>query len=229
MTSGQPSHESPSNDNRRSFFAVAVAVVTGAFAVLTPLGAGIASFLTPLFRKSKSATVRIALLDQVPDDGVPRSFPVLADRVDAWTRYPQQRVGAVYLVRHKGEATPTAFTAKCPHAGCFIGYTPGEDTFKCPCHTSAFKLDGSRARGDNEVSPRDMDKLKVELRTVAGEDAAVVAAPEGDEPQRRRRRRQRGAPDPAINRDAAEQVKLVEVWVEFIDFQTGHKERVPTT
>jgi menaquinol-cytochrome c reductase iron-sulfur subunit len=190
-----PSQETPPGDNRRSFFAVAAAVVTGAVAVLTPLAAGVASFLTPLFRKAKSSTVRVALLDQIPDDGVPRSFPVLADRVDAWTRYPRQRIGAVYLVRNKGEATPTAFTAKCPHAGCFIGYTPGEETFKCPCHTSAFKLDGARARGDDEVSPRDMDKLKVEVRSVAG----------------------------------AERAGIDEVWIEFVDFQTGHKERIPTT
>ena len=57
--------------NRRSFFAITAAVVTGSIAVLTPVGVGIAAFLTPLFRKSKSPEVRIALLDQVPDDGMP--------------------------------------------------------------------------------------------------------------------------------------------------------------
>jgi len=182
-------------ENRRSFFAAAMAVAAGSVAVLAPLGVGIASFLTPLFRKSKSSQVRVALLDQVPDDGMPRYFPVIADRQDAWTRYPAQRIGAVYLVRNAGAEKPIAFTAKCPHAGCFIGYAAGEDLFKCPCHTSSFKLDGTRARGDAEVSPRDMDKLPVEIRevtTVGGE-------------------------------------QLAEVWVEFIDFQTGHPERIPST
>jgi menaquinol-cytochrome c reductase iron-sulfur subunit len=189
-----PTSPAPPCDNRRSFFTVAAAVVTGAIAVLAPLAAGVASFLTPLFRRSKSARVRVALLEQVPADGVPRSFPVLADRVDAWNRYPQQRIGAVYLVRKEGEEKPTAFTAKCPHAGCFVGYTPGEDTFKCPCHTSAFKLDGARVRGDDEVSPRDMDWLDVEVQSVTAGDGA----------------------------------KIDEVWVEFVDFQTGRKERIPT-
>ena len=101
---------------------------------------------------------------------------------------------AVYLVRHKGEATPTAFTAKCPHAGCFVGYTPGDDEFKCPCHTSTFKLDGTRVRGDAEVAPRDMDRLNVEVRSVTADGGA----------------------------------KVDEVWVEFVDFQTGRKERIPT-
>ncbi len=138
--------------------------------------------------------MRVALLDQVPDDGVPRYFSVIADREDAWNRYPARRVGAVYLVRTRGAKTPVAFTAKCPHAGCFIGYTPGEDHFQCPCHTSAFKLDGQRVHGDKEVAPRDMDELKVELREASTKDGPAIA----------------------------------EVWVEFVDYETGRKERIPS-
>ena len=179
---------------RRSFVAVAGSLVIGAVVVLIPLSVGIASFLTPLFRRSRSSNVRVALLDQTPDDGVPRYFPVIADRVDAWNRYPAQRVGAVYLVRLPGEQAPVAFTAKCPHAGCFIGYTPGETTFKCPCHTSAFNLDGTRAHGDAEVSPRDMDRLPVEIKQMKSAEGEIA-----------------------------------EVWVEFIDFQTGRKEPIRST
>jgi len=150
--------------SRRSF----VAVLAGAVAILTPLAAGVASFLSPLFRKSQSPTVRVALLSQVPDDGMPHFFSVVADRQDAWNRYLQQRIGAVYLVRQPGRLVPTAFTAKCPHAGCYVGYTPGDEQFVCPCHTSTFNFDGTRARGDEEVAPRDMDTLEVELRELAG-------------------------------------------------------------
>jgi len=148
-----------STGGRRSFFAL----LAGGVAMLVPLGAGVATFLSPLFRKSKPPEVRVALLSQVPDDGKPRAFPVITDRQDAWTRYAEQKIGAVYLIRQPGEETPTAFTAKCPHAGCSIGYSAEEQLFKCPCHTSAFKLDGCRARGDDEVSPRDMDTLEVTL------------------------------------------------------------------
>jgi menaquinol-cytochrome c reductase iron-sulfur subunit len=125
---------------------------------------------------------------------MPRAFPVVAERIDAWNKYPEQRIGSVYLVRQAGEGTPVAFTAKCPHAGCFIGYTPGDNLFRCPCHTSAFKLDGTRARGDAEVAPRDMDQLPLEL--------VEVDMPDGG--------------------------KTSEVWVEFVDFQTGIKEAIPT-
>lgn len=180
----------PSTDSRRSF----IAILTGALATLAPLGAGLVSFFSPLLKKNKSPRVRIGLLSQVPDDGMPRYFPVVANREDAWNKYPQQRIGAVYLVRQQGEEKPTAFTAKCPHAGCFIGYTAGDDQFKCPCHTSSFNLDGSRVRGDDEVSPRDMDTLPVELKEV----------------------------------DLSDGETATEVYVEFIDFQTGHKEQIPT-
>jgi menaquinol-cytochrome c reductase iron-sulfur subunit len=160
--------DAPPRDDRRWFFAAATTVVAGALVVLTPLAVGVASFLSPLFRKQKSFKVRVALLSQTLDDGLPRYFPVSVDREDAWNRYPDQQVGGVYLVRQPGTEQPIAFTAKCPHAGCFIGYTKGDDHFQCPCHTSAFHLDGSRLHGDAEVAPRGMDQLPVELRPLGG-------------------------------------------------------------
>lgn len=184
----------PQRADRRRFFTVAAAIVTGAIAVLTPLAIGIAAFLTPLFRRRQNSLVRVALLDQAPADGRPRFFPIVADRRDAWNRYAEQRVGAVYLIREPGEEQPLALTAKCPHAGCFIGYSNGDEAFSCPCHTSRFLLDGSRVNGDAEVSPRDMDALPVELRRLVARDGA----------------------------------ELTEVWVEYIEFQTGHTEAIPT-
>lgn len=167
-------HQASSSENsaasRRSF----IAIVTGGLAMLAPIGAGILSFLSPLFRKASSPEVRVALLDQVPDDGKPYFFPVVTDRQDAWTQYKAQKVGAVYLIREPGAETPIAFTAKCPHAGCSIGYSAEEEKFKCPCHTSAFKLDGSRARGDEEVAPRDMDPLEVKLNSIEVADGESV-------------------------------------------------------
>jgi menaquinol-cytochrome c reductase iron-sulfur subunit len=186
--------EQNSPKNRRAFVAAVTTIVAGTVALLTPLAAGVVTFFSPLFKKSASPKVRVALLSQVPDDGIPRPFPVIANRIDAWTRYPEQRIGSVYLIRQPGAAKPTAFTAKCPHAGCFIGYTPGDDKFRCPCHTSAFNLDGTRVNGDAEVAPRGMDHLPVTLVDVVAGDGA----------------------------------KVDEVWIEFIDFQTGHKEAIPT-
>ncbi len=180
----------PSGERRRSF----LAMLAGGVAMLAPVGAGIWAFLSPLFRKAESPQVRVALLEQVPADGKPYFFSVVADRQDAWTQYDQQKVGAVYLTRQPGKKTPTAFTAKCPHAGCSIGYSAEEQKFKCPCHTSAFLLDGSRENGDEEVAPRDMDTLDVELRE--------------------------------RKTDSGESV--TEVFVTYVDYQTGHSEKKPS-
>ncbi len=174
--------------NRRSF----IAILAGGLAMLGPIGAGILSFLSPLFRKAASPQVRVALLDQVPDDGRPYFFRVVADRQDAWTSYSQQKVGAVYLVRQPGDELPVAFTAKCPHAGCSVGYSAEEQKFKCPCHTSSFNIDGCRVNGDKEVSPRDMDTLEVVLNQVAASDSESVT----------------------------------EVLVTFVDYKTGHSEKI---
>jgi len=183
----QPLPEGTSKD-RRSFFAI----LAGGLAMLGPIGAGVWSFLSPLFRKGTIPQVRVALLEQVPDDGKPYFFPVVADRQDAWTSYAQQKVGAVYLVRQPGDELPTAFTAKCPHAGCAVGYSAEEEKFKCPCHTSAFHVDGSRVNGDQEVSPRDMDTLEVELNSI----------------------------------EIADGESVTEVLVTFVDYKTGHSEKV---
>jgi Rieske Fe-S protein len=151
----------PGGDRRRFFERVAAAVV-GAVVGLPPLIAGAIVFLNPLKAKSSGARwVKLADLSSVPADGTPRSFPVILDRWDAWNYYPPAPVGAVYLIRPKGAKKPTAFTATCPHLGCFVEYRPAAGCFKCPCHDSVFATSGQMTSG---VSPRGMDTLEVEVR-----------------------------------------------------------------
>jgi Rieske Fe-S protein len=104
----------------------------------------------------------VTTLDALPADGIPRKFAVLADRVDAWNRYSGVPIGAVYL-RHTAEGRIEALHVVCPHAGCFVDFLPGRGNFLCPCHNSAFTIDG-RIADTASPSPRDMDSLQVELR-----------------------------------------------------------------
>ena len=151
---------------RRNFLVEFWAIVTGGLAGIVPLVSGLVVLLDPLKRSSgaKAADlIRIAALDAVPADGVPRQFAVVKDKVDAWTYSPNERVGAVFLVRQAESETIEAFNCVCPHAGCFIGYDASQQQFQCPCHTSAFSLDGSIIRPS--PSPRGMDRLEpVEVR-----------------------------------------------------------------
>ncbi len=135
------------------------------------------TFADPLRRRSSGdgdgdGFIRIANLAAVPDNGEPQQFAVIADRVDSWNKFPNEPIGVVYLVRNEGEQTPTAFNAICPHAGCFIGYAAGRSVFQCPCHNSAFALDGSIIQPS--PSPRTMDVLECTVRKQGGENEVWV-------------------------------------------------------
>lgn len=143
---------------RRGFLRIAVGL--GGLVVGTLLTVpGVAYVLDPLIRRRprSDAWRDIGAADVLRDDR-PVSLPVIGEKVDAWTRAPEQRLGTVWL-RTVGDEVE-AFTAECPHLGCRIGYDGDEDQFTCPCHESAFGLDGSVISGP---SPRPMDRLEARV------------------------------------------------------------------
>ena len=154
----------PPGRNRRGFVADAMAVLCGAAALLVPAAVGLLAALNPLRQKSQSGQLmRLASLDLLPEDGTPRKVAVIADRTDAWNRYPAEPIGAVFLRRSGGDVL--ALQVICPHAGCSIGFegTATSGKFFCPCHAASFDLAGKRM-DQTSPSPRDMDTLEVELR-----------------------------------------------------------------
>lgn len=158
---------------RRGFFTKALAVIIGALVGFVPLAAGLATFLDPLRRRgSTHRTIRVTTLDALPADGVPRVFPVRADRQDAWNRYANEPIGAVYLRHLAGTGEVQAFNATCPHAGCFVAFKPERNQFQCPCHTSAFEPDGQRVMPC--VAPRGLDELKCTIETDGNQRVVLV-------------------------------------------------------
>lgn len=160
----EPSHaETP--PPRRSFLAAAGAIVSGTIVALTPLAAGIAFFLDPLLRKrptmqgaTEDGYLKVATLAELPDDGTPLRFALSADQIDAWNLFKDQTIGTVYLRKIEGQVI--AFNDTCPHLGCKVDYKPADGTFFCPCHASAFSLDGKKT---NLIPPRDMDSLETRV------------------------------------------------------------------
>ncbi len=153
---------------RRAFGAEVLALVCGGLATLTPVAAGLWMFLDPLRKRSAAAEfLPVAQASSIPADGVPRQFPVVADRLDAWTGFASEPIGAVYLCRQKvsgpeqGSGEVQAFSATCPHAGCFVEIDPVEKCFRCPCHNSKFTFDGSMVAPS--PSPRAMDALECRI------------------------------------------------------------------
>ncbi len=149
--------------DRRGFFKKAAAVVIGGIAGLVPALAGLMVWLDPLRRKAAAGSaVKVTTLDALPADGIPRKFPVLADRTDAWNKYLHVPVGAVYLRRTTGDKVE-ALNVVCPHAGCFVDFRGDSGQFHCPCHNSTFALDGGIAN-PSSPAPRGLDSLQAEVR-----------------------------------------------------------------
>ncbi len=158
-------------EHRRDFFYRIGTYVLGGIGGLVLAVPGVAYVLSPILNKSgaggspgaegEGTYHDLARLSELPV-GVPRSFPVRAERVDAWVKYPEEPVGTVWLIRQpEGEKEPVvAFTAECPHLGCGVNLAADKSSFACPCHNSAFRLDGTP---ENEIPPRPMDSLKVRL------------------------------------------------------------------
>ena len=147
---------------RRNFFKKFLAVAIGGVVTLVPAAAALLVFLDPVRRKRGGAAefIPVTPLDAVPPDGTPQRFQVIADRVDAWTKYQNVPLGAVYVKREPGSGKVVAYNALCPHAGCFVDVARDGKTFHCPCHNSGFAADGSLKPG--AVSPRPMDELEVD-------------------------------------------------------------------
>ncbi len=150
----------------------AVQVLTGFLGLvlnLVPLTISGLFFLDPLLRRLRgndaddeaaatSEFVRLAVdTDAIPADGTPVAVTVVADQTDAWNRYKNVPIGSIWLRRTSNGAI-TAFSSTCPHLGCSVDYRTSNNDFYCPCHTSAFDLDGQPR---NEIPPRAMDELEV--------------------------------------------------------------------
>ncbi len=87
----------------------------------------------------------------------PVKVDIFADRVDAWNRSKNVKIGSAWVLEQEGELV--ALSTRCPHLGCAIDWDTDSGVFACACHDSTFARDGRRHDGP---SPRGMDGLEVE-------------------------------------------------------------------
>ena len=120
-------------------------------------------------KKDEFGFIRLSVSAAVlPPDGTPVLVTVKDDIEDAWNFFRDVPVGTVWL-RKNVDGAITALNSVCPHLGCSVNYRQSANDFYCPCHTSAFALEGQKK---NRVPPRNMDSLEVALRTDGRDDAA---------------------------------------------------------
>jgi quinol---cytochrome c reductase iron-sulfur subunit, bacillus type len=148
--------------DRRGFLKKSLAIVIGSIVGLVPAVAGLMVLIDPLRRKTAAGgAIKVTTLDALPADGVPHKFPVLSDKTDAWNKFTDVPVGAVYL-RRTSDGKVEALNVVCPHAGCFVDALPDSEGFLCPCHLSRFTVEGKIA-DPRSPSPRPLDTLPVEV------------------------------------------------------------------
>lgn len=169
----QSPHEA-SGIPRRGFMVRFWAGFVGFVAGIVPLAAGLTFFFDPLARKRRAAAGSSVEKDEegyvkmgfsatsLPEDGTPQLFKVRNDVVDAWNKFENVEIGSVWLRRNPGDDPKdvVAFSSICPHLGCAVDFRSAERDFYCPCHMSAFGLDGERK---NQIPPRPMDSLHVKV------------------------------------------------------------------
>ena len=165
--------------NRRNLFRLG-AIALGNLFALSLAVPGVKYLLDPLGKSSGGGEFRpLTRLGQLKV-GEPQAFAIIAERRDAWVKYPREPVGSVWLIRRpEGSKEPVlALSAECPHLSCPVSLAPDRKSFLCPCHGASFGFGGEKI---NEVAARGMDALPVELSD--DDDPEVLVKFERFQPQ----------------------------------------------
>jgi len=159
-----PSNQTPTSpeySGRRNFLKWMTHGLGAAFAATL----GVPATLYLLDPRNRSALVGdfkpVAKLSELKD-GVPFEAVVREIRRDAWTLYPNDIVGRVWMIRHGDDVKVLSTT--CPHLGCAVNFEG--DKFVCPCHNGTYTTDGVRTdpgAGRTNPAPRDMDTLECRI------------------------------------------------------------------
>lgn len=129
------------------------------------LGAGLAAvYALPaaLYLRGRAAQkvtdefIDVAALAALPD-GKPVRVALPSHGTDAWSETAASG-GAVYLLRRGSEVR--ALDSVCPHTGCSVSWDEARSGFRCPCHQSAFSIDGACLHGP---APRGLDAEAVRI------------------------------------------------------------------
>lgn len=146
---------------RRRFLTLAAWAMSGGLAALASVPV-LGALFSPLVRptpgsKGKAGFINVAQLADLIV-GLPLRVDIIGEHRDSWSIQDHVAVGSAWLLRRK-DGTVEAFSTVCPHLGCPINFDAA--AFKCPCHDSAFTLQGERTFGP---AKRGLDTLEVQVK-----------------------------------------------------------------
>jgi menaquinol-cytochrome c reductase iron-sulfur subunit len=143
------------NSTRRGFYSTVINALNGILAVALG-GVAMTYLLLPRRHKVSAGWTEATDISKLKD-GTPAE--VIFDRVrkDSW-RVSTEKSSAWIL--KKSDQEVVAFGPSCTHLGCAYKWDAGTNNFICPCHTSAFSIDGKVLSGP---APRPLDRYDVRL------------------------------------------------------------------
>lgn len=114
----------------------------------------------------------------------PKDVEVSADQVPVQGNPPHHNQQERFYLIHNDDGL-LAFSTRCTHQGCNVGWEANEDGFHCPCHGSRFDRFGVQQGGP---APRPLDLFPVAVQ--ASGSVVVTTGP--------RTRREEYEPDQAV-------------------------------
>ena len=128
-----------------SVIAAAVAIPAAAYLLIRSKGADDSGF------------AEIGDADQLKI-GKPLEVLYERKRVDGWRKVVEK--ASTWVVK-TDEHTVVAFDPACTHLGCAYHWDSGANRFICPCHASAFSVDGKVLAGP---APRPLDRYVAKIQ-----------------------------------------------------------------
>ncbi len=139
-------------NGRRSVLIILIYGLWAAMAMAVALPAAAYLLLPPKLRREKewADAGDVTKLDV----GEPVELVFRRNKLDGWRLISEK--STVWVVR-KNESEFVAFAPQCTHLGCAYHWNEPSRHFICPCHTSAFSMDGRVLSGP---APRPLDQYE---------------------------------------------------------------------
>ena len=146
----------PSSEPRRSFVTAGIYGLWGVMSAMLGLPT-LGYLLGPSRSRSAPVWTEATDLEKLPVD-LPQEVIFQRSRIDGWKAIKEKTSAWVWK---KADGDVVAFGPLCPHLGCAYRFNSEKKEFNCPCHTSAFDLEGKVLGGPSQ-RPLDRYDVRVE-------------------------------------------------------------------
>jgi menaquinol-cytochrome c reductase iron-sulfur subunit len=142
--------------SRRNFQGYAISALGALAAGIVGLPVVSYLFAKPKIQDDSQDWAEIADLSQM-EIGRPAEVVYPRDRKDGWRTVKEK--ATAWIVK-TDRNTAVAFSPACTHLGCAYHWESQKKSFVCPCHDSAFSIEGAVLAGP---APRALDRYPVKV------------------------------------------------------------------